>query len=204
MQRSVAATCVLLSFAATDGRVVVRMENEGPYPGGAPVGISVELADESHLLVVRIDTEGRARVLLPVEPWHDSTVAGSTRLAFAADERGGIGYVLAIAAADPFDLSELSSNGHWSLRALDGGRISGDPYAALSRFTSRIARGDYDYDIVPYHVDRRYDYPRFVCYDCHAARAPGWDSPSSAVWSSCFPASYAGSRPSMARTSRRS
>ena len=27
---------------------------------------------------------------------------------------------------------------------------------------------DFDTHLVPYYVDRRYDYPRFVCYDCHA------------------------------------
>ena len=36
--------------------------------------------------------------------------------------------------------------------------------------------GDYDYDISPYYVGRRYDYPRFVCYDCHAyASYREWD-----------------------------
>ena len=28
--------------------------------------------------------------------------------------------------------------------------------------------GDYDYDLAQYDVERHYDYPRFVCYDCHA------------------------------------
>ena len=36
--------------------------------------------------------------------------------------------------------------------------------------------GDYDYDVVPYYVERHYDYPRFVCYDCHAyASYSDWD-----------------------------
>src|SRR5215207_4292883 len=48
-------------------------------------------------------------------------------------------------------------------------RIQGDPYVRLTDLAARIAPdGDYDYDIAPYYVDRRYDYPRFVCYDCHA------------------------------------
>lgn len=176
MQRIVAAACVMLASAAPDGRVVVRMDDEAAYASGVPVRVAVELSEASHLLVVRIDTEGRARVLLPAQPWDDSMVAGAARLDFAADERGGIGYVLAIAASEPFDASELAANGHWELRALGGGRITGDPYETLSRFTARVARGTYDYDIVPYHVGRRYDYPRFVCYDCHAGTAAGWDA----------------------------
>jgi hypothetical protein len=35
---------------------------------------------------------------------------------------------------------------------------------------------EYSYDVYPYHVDQRYDYPRFLCYDCHAYVAyPVWD-----------------------------
>ena len=47
----------------------------------------------------------------------------------------------------------------------------------LTDLAERITRDDdYDYDIVPYYVDRRYDYPRFVCYDCHAyASYDEWD-----------------------------
>lgn len=176
MRWMVAATCVLLSFAAPDGRVVVRLDNEEPYASGVPVTLSVELAEASHLLVVRIDTEGRARMLLPAQPWDDSSMTGSSEATFTADDRGGVGYILAIAAAQAFDVSELSAGGHWDLQALGGGRISGDPYEALSRFAARVSRGAHDYDIVPYYVRRRYDYPRFVCHDCHAATAPGWDA----------------------------
>ena len=47
----------------------------------------------------------------------------------------------------------------------------------LTDLAARIAPdGDYDYDIAPYYVDRHYDYPRFVCYDCHAyASYNEWD-----------------------------
>src|SRR5439155_1758397 len=27
---------------------------------------------------------------------------------------------------------------------------------------------DWDYDIAPYYVQQHYDYPRFLCYDCHS------------------------------------
>jgi hypothetical protein len=176
MHRIVAAAVVMLAFTAPDRRVAVRTDNEGPYERGAQVHVEVELAEASHLLVVRIDTEGRAGVLLPGQPWDDSAVSGSTGLAFTADDRTGVGYLLAIAATAPFDLTDLSVEGHWDLRSLGGGRVTGDPYQALSRFTARVARGTHDYDVVPYYVGRRYDYPRFVCYDCHGATAPEWDA----------------------------
>jgi hypothetical protein len=30
------------------------------------------------------------------------------------------------------------------------------------------ARGSYSYDVLSYNVGRQHDYPRFLCYDCHA------------------------------------
>src|SRR5207247_1824179 len=50
------------------------------------------------------------------------------------------------------------------------GRIRADPYVALTDLAQRIVPGGYsewDYDLVPYYVQQRYDYPRFLCYDCH-------------------------------------
>jgi hypothetical protein len=47
--------------------------------------------------------------------------------------------------------------------------VRGDPYVSLTDLAARLAPdGDYDYDVLPYYVERHYDYPRFVCYDCHA------------------------------------
>lgn len=177
MQRIVAAACVVLAFTAPDGRVVVRIDSEGPLRRGQPVPFAIELAEPSHLLVLRIDTEGRARVLVPAQPWDDSIVDGTLATAFTTDEPDGIGYVLAVASAAPFDLAAIAPRGAWDLRGFPGRRVTGDPYAALSRFAAQVAPDErYDYDIAPYHVGRRYDYPRFVCYDCHAAAAPGWDA----------------------------
>src|SRR2546425_8087185 len=34
------------------------------------------------------------------------------------------------------------------------------PYTTLFR--------SWDYDITPYYVQQHYDYPRFLCYDCHS------------------------------------
>jgi hypothetical protein len=59
------------------------------------------------------------------------------------------------------------------------GRVRGDPYVALTDLAQRIVPdgyADWDYDIVPYYVERRYDYPRFLCYDCHSyASYRYWD-----------------------------
>jgi hypothetical protein len=48
----------------------------------------------------------------------------------------------------------------------------------------RIApAGEYDYDVAEYSVERHYDYPRFVCYDCHAYASWRYWDPYSAYCS---------------------
>jgi len=49
--------------------------------------------------------------------------------------------------------------------------VRGDPYVALTDLAQRIvpdSYNDWDYDLVPYYVQQHYDYPRFLCYDCHS------------------------------------
>jgi len=62
----------------------------------------------------------------------------------------------------------LDTAGH---RVIADGRVRGDPYVALTDLAQRIVPegyADWDYDIVSYNVERHYDYPRFLCYDCHS------------------------------------
>ncbi len=59
--------------------------------------------------------------------------------------------------------------------------MRGDPYVAVGDLAEKIAKeGDYDYDVGEYYVEKHYDYPRFVCYDCHTyATYRYWDPYSS-------------------------
>lgn len=192
MQYMVAAVLAVLAIGVRSGRVAVWTDHEDPIPRGEDVRVRAAVSEPGHLMVVRIDTEGRARVLFPGTPWDDAAVAPGAPItvspreasgvspasdaSFVAEDSPGIGYLLAVISDAPPDLSLIASGGHWELQALEAGRIIGDPYSALSRLAERIAGGArYDYDIAPYYVERRYDYPRFVCYDCHAP-APGWDA----------------------------
>src|SRR6266566_3272565 len=58
------------------------------------------------------------------------------------------------------------------------GRVRGDPYVALTDVAQRIVPdgySDWDYDVAPYYVQQHYDYPRFLCYDCHTyVSYPSW------------------------------
>ncbi|PYO94920.1 MAG: hypothetical protein DMD60_14025 [Gemmatimonadetes bacterium] len=131
------------------------------------------------MTVLRVDTDGRVRVLFPREPWEDNFARGSRdyelqggydRDAFYIDDYPGVGYLFAIASADPFVYDGIQSRDHWDYRTIADGRVRGDPYVALTDLAQRIVPdgySDWDYDIAPYYVQQHYDYPRFLCYDCH-------------------------------------
>src|SRR5207302_1202589 len=72
---------------------------DDPYSSGQGVRVHFRAEQDAYVTILRIDTDGRVRVLFPREP---------------------SGY------------------------------------------------GDWDYDLAPYYVQRHYDNPRFLCYDCHS------------------------------------
>lgn len=164
--------------APAAGRVTVWTDRDEPYARGDGVRVYLSVDAPSYVAVFRVDTDGRIRVLLPEEPWTDTYLREQRELqlagprggrSFVVDDDPGMGYLFAVAAAEPFDFGDITRGDYWDYRLIDGGRIQGDPYVALTDLAARIAPdGDYAYDIAPYYVEHHYDYPRFVCYDCHA------------------------------------
>jgi len=153
---------------------------DNPYSAGQAVQVSFQTDQDAYVTVLRIDTDGRVRVLFPREPWEDNFARGgrvyeiqgtTSSTGFRADDYPGEGYVFAVAAADPFTYDPIERDQRWNYDLIaDGGRIRGDPYAALTELAERIVpagSGDWDYDITPYFVQQHYEYPRFLCYDCH-------------------------------------
>jgi hypothetical protein len=144
---------------------------------------------DAYVTVFRIDTDGRVRVLFPSDPYDDNYARGgdSYRVdprddgyTFRVDDYPGQGYLFAVATLDPFVYTALVRADHWDYRLIGAnGRVVGDPYAAAGDLIASIVPAhyaDYTYDIVPYYVEERYEYPRFLCYDCHAyASYPYWD-----------------------------
>src|SRR5690349_8547522 len=170
--------------APTSGAYRSRIEvwtNRGddPYASGQSVRVYFRADQDAYVTILRVDTDGRVRVLFPREPWEDNfarggrdyeILNGSDRAAFYIDDYPGEGYVFAVTAADPFVYDAVESGDHWDYRVIADGRIRGDPYVALTDLAQRImpdGYSDWDYDLVPYYVQQRYDYPRFLCYDCH-------------------------------------
>lgn len=174
------------AYPAGAGRVTVWTDGDEPYARGQAVRVYVGVNQPSHLAVFRVDTDGRIRVLYPREPWTDTYVVPEREFeligsqggrSFVVDDDPGMGYLFALASEEPLDFRDITRGDSWDYRLVGGGRIRGDPYVALTDLAARIAPGgNYDYDITPYYVDRRYEYPRFVCYDCHAyAGYVDWD-----------------------------
>jgi hypothetical protein len=174
------------SVVAAPGRVAVWADRNEPYRRGQGARVYLDAERPAHVTVFRVDTDGRLTVLFPREPWGDTYVrqarefevtGGRGGRSFIVDDYPGIGYLFAIASPHPFDFDDIARGDYWDYRLIEGGRIRGDPYVVLTDLAARIAPGgDYDYDISPYYVEQRYDYPRFVCYDCHAyAKFDEWD-----------------------------
>jgi len=171
--------------------IALTIDDREFFRRGDNVRVRFTTDEDGYATVFRVDTDGRVRVLFPRDPWTDNFVRSGRRYdvldpygrspaTFEVDDYAGIGYVFAVVSRDPFDYTPYVLNDHWDYRAVaNRGRISGDPYVALSEMTGRILPAEYTmfgYDIVPYFVERRYDYPRFLCYDCHRyAPYPVWD-----------------------------
>jgi len=162
------------------------------YNRGERVRVFFRTEQDAYVTILRVDTDGRVRVLFPREPWEDNAVRGGYTYdvpnygrhdAFIVDDDPGIGYVFGVASTDRFAYDGFSSANHWDLQLVsDGGRIHGDPYQSLEELVQRIipaGYSDYDTHLLPYYVERRYDYPRFVCYDCHSYVGYGFWNPYS-------------------------
>ncbi len=169
------------------GRIALWTDRDDPYHRGEGARVYLELEEPAFVTVFRVDTDGRLRVIFPREPWSDPYVRDDREpielpgnrggRSFIVDDYPGVGYLFAIASAEPFDYDAIARGDYWDYRLIDGGRIQRDPYVVLTDLAERIAPdGAYDYDVVPYYVERHYDYPRFLCYDCHAyASFDQWD-----------------------------
>lgn len=169
-------------------RVSVWTDREAPYRRMDVVRVFASTRVDAYLTVFRIDTDGGLRVLFPRQPWEETWVRGGRVVevdagayggagGFQVDDYPGIGYVFAVTSEEPFDYSGLVRGDEWDYREIANGRIHGDPYVAISDLAGQISPdAAYDYDVTPYYVEHHYDYPRFVCYDCHTyAPYARWD-----------------------------
>ncbi len=164
------------------------------YEPGDGIQIKVRPSDDSYLLVYEIDSEGSIHLLFPrrggssfIEGRQTYRLPdGQARDQLVVDGPTGQGYIVAIAARDPFESLP------WYLRPYDpraaevgyigredtdegitsDGRIVGDPFVAMEHIRQAVLRDPEDRDefataYTGYYVHERVRYPRYVCYDCH-------------------------------------
>lgn len=158
-------------------KVSVWMDRQDPYHRGDEAQIYIKAEQDAYVTVLRIDTDGRVRVLFPIDPQDDNFARGgqafevlgrSQDAAFRVDDAPGQGFIFAIASTDPFTYDGYTTSDHWDYRTIADGRVRGDPYVTVTDLAAQIApEGSWDYDMIGYDVEQHYDYPRFVCYDCH-------------------------------------
>jgi hypothetical protein len=179
--------------ASETASLVVLSTSDEIVSRGDRMRVWFSTARNAYVSVFRIDTDGRVRMLYPERPWHNNYVQAGRMLevrnpacdeancAFVIDDYPGQGYIFAIASLSPFDFDAYSNGDYWDYSSIaHRGRLTGDPFLALSRLMERVVSRSVDiessYDVYEYHVEQRFEYPRFLCYECHTfVRFPAWN-----------------------------
>ncbi len=163
-----------------DTPVRLKLSSGGDYSPGDRARVHVKIAQHGYLLVLRMNADGTARVLFPLDPSEEAVVDGGIEMevrgrgdreAFAVGGRDGGGVVLAAWSAKPFRTESWVRNGHWDLFAETDSTAARDPEAALVSMLDRVVDGTFDYDVLAYTVA-----PERV------VRAGGWYNPWYGGW----------------------
>jgi len=158
------------------------------YERGDRMTIFVRTDVDAYVTIFRVNTDGHARVLFPMHPGDDNYLRGAAAHAVPGTQRGytlrvqeypGEGFLFAVVTLDPIAFHAFARGREWDYRALGlASRVTGDPYALFSDLLAALvpeSYPDYAWAVAPYYVGARHDYPRFLCYQCHAYVSP-------AVW----------------------
>jgi hypothetical protein len=144
-----------------DPAIRIWLSDDGRYQRGDRAKVQVKAREDGYLVVLNVSPDGRLRVLFPLDPSDDALIRGGKkyeiigrgdREAFTIDQRSGHGTVYAAISHDPYKFEGYVTGDHWDLTALDDVRISDKPETDLNAFVQRIARSDFDYDVLGYDV----------------------------------------------------
>jgi len=164
-----------------EARVWLDRGAEPVLQRGERVRLYYRVSDNAFVAIFHIDTNGSVRMVFPSSPQENHYARGGRdyRILFpgssywyVADDPG-VGYYFIVASPEPFDFREFGYShfaGGWDLSHV-GRQVYGDPYLAMDDYVATLIP-DWEYvgyglDFTSYHVERHYDYPRFMCYDCH-------------------------------------
>lgn len=170
--------------------VWVNKDEGGVYRPGESMRIYFRTNADAYVLLYNIDTDGYIHLIYPYGPTDPAFVPGGRThvvpsrrdpYELVADGPPGVEYVVALASPVPLGdlpwyLSDADQGGpppppEEDSDALDQGYVVGDPYVAMEHLNHRIVPAGHDNDMgssdTYFYIDRRVDYPRYVCADCH-------------------------------------
>ena len=134
--------------ASQDQTVQVWLNRRSDLEFGDRIRVYVKTADDGHVVVLHADTEGRIRVLFPLDPFADDFVRGgrdyeirdrNDRPAVRAVEAAGFGTVFVAYSPDPFHYDEFSRGDHWDYEAFSDIEVTGDAERELTEVAQRMA-----------------------------------------------------------------
>jgi len=181
----------------SDIDVWTNKEEGGVYRQGEPMRVFFRPSADAYVLIYNIDTEGYIHLVYPYGPDDPEWLEGGRTYQvpsrndpydLVADGPTGIEYVVAIASPTPFRDLPWYLTGRADARPdeyegdeeyEDSGVIVGDPYVAMDRIVRRVVPRGHEDEVATadtyFYIERRVEYPRYVCADCHSYR--GWYDP---------------------------
>ncbi len=181
--------------AKLDIDVWVNKDEGGVYRPGESMRIYFRTNADAYVLLYNIDTDGYIHLIYPYGPADRPFSEGGRTIAIpsrsdpyelAADGPPGVEYVVALASPVPFrDLPWYLDEGTGARAPedqpgdpgddADAGYIVGDPYVGMQHLNERIVPPGRENEVASsdtyFYIDRRVDYPRYVCADCHYHQA---------------------------------
>lgn len=164
-----------------EARVWLDRGDEPVLQRGERARIYYSVSESAFVAIFHVDTNGAVRMVFPSSPQENHFARGGRdyRVLFPGssywyvNDDPGMGYFFIVASPEPFDFRDFGYShlaGGWDLSNV-GPQLYGDPYLAMDDYVATLIP-DWEYvgyglDFTSYHVDRHYEYPRFLCYDCH-------------------------------------
>ncbi|MEP6571934.1 MAG: DUF4384 domain-containing protein [Gemmatimonadota bacterium] len=153
----------------TDPPIRLTVSADGRFVRGDYAKLHVRTDDDGYVIVLRATTEGRVRVLFPLDPSEDAFVRGGKnyeirgrgdREAFTVDDGEGTGTLYAAVSKDPFRFDEFVRGDHWDYASLNSSNASGtDAEGVLTDLVEKMSEGrHFDYDLVNYSTYSAQDY----------------------------------------------
>ncbi|HSQ59840.1 MAG TPA: DUF4384 domain-containing protein [Acidobacteriota bacterium] len=187
------AAAAATKVPAAQGRLSVDVwtnkEEGGIYRSGERMQVFFRSSHDAYVLIYNIDTEGYIHLIYPFRPGDPVRIEGGETFRvparhdpydLVAEGPEGVEYVVAIASPLPLQdlpwflapgLAEEPRDAYQEGDDLDDGVIVGDPYVGMERLHRRLVPDGREGQVASadtyFYIERRVEYPRYVCADCH-------------------------------------